>query len=162
MPDTASYEEVRDARIKLLKRFHPDLYAGSKDFAKLKTTEINQAFEALSNFFKSKCEDIKSTFTNTKKEPEMKKGPEIKKKTEIKKKSNIKQDHKVNKEEIKEQEKVVEKSYNYEDKEQVLKDLNDRIVQKEYNKKNGKKFIDISIYSLIILFVFLIFIMIFS
>ena len=138
LPDTASYEEVRDARIKLLKRFHPDLYAGSKNFAKLKTTEINQAFEALSNFFKSKCEDIKNTFTNTKKEPE------------------------IEKESIEETVKVIEKPYDYEDKEQVLKDLNDRIVQKEYNKKHGKKFIDISIYSLIILFVFLIFIMLFS
>lgn len=53
LTENSSYEEVKDARIRLLKKYHPDLFIGSKKFAQLKTSEINEAFDALSKYFMS-------------------------------------------------------------------------------------------------------------
>lgn len=54
LPESASYEEVKNARIRLLKEYHPDLYAGSKKYAELKSSEINIAFENLTKYFENR------------------------------------------------------------------------------------------------------------
>jgi len=51
LPQNATYEEVKNARIKLLKKYHPDCYVGSKKFAQIKTAEINQAFAFLTKYY---------------------------------------------------------------------------------------------------------------
>lgn len=46
---TASQEEIKDAYKKLIKKYHPDIYVGDKAFAQKKTSEINVAYDVLSN-----------------------------------------------------------------------------------------------------------------
>lgn len=44
----ASQQEIRDSYIKLIKKYHPDIYKGSKNFAEKTTKEINDAYDILS------------------------------------------------------------------------------------------------------------------
>ena len=50
----ASSAEIKDAYKKLIKKYHPDLYNGDKDFAEKKAKEINVAYDVLSNEEKRK------------------------------------------------------------------------------------------------------------
>ena len=45
----ATQEEIRKAYIKLIKRYHPDLYYGDKKYAEKRTQEINNAYDVLSD-----------------------------------------------------------------------------------------------------------------
>ena len=45
----ATQKEIRDAYKKLVKKYHPDLYQGDKQFAEKRTQEINNAYDILSN-----------------------------------------------------------------------------------------------------------------
>ena len=54
IPETSSYDEVKEARIRLLKEYHPDLFNGNKKYAELKSAEINEAYQAISQYFESK------------------------------------------------------------------------------------------------------------
>ena len=47
LPTYASYEQVRNARNLLLKKYHPDFYNGDKEFAKVKSAEINEAYSII-------------------------------------------------------------------------------------------------------------------
>lgn len=46
---TASQQEIKKAYKNLVKKYHPDIYKGDKNFAQKKTAEINVAYETLSN-----------------------------------------------------------------------------------------------------------------
>lgn len=54
LEEDATYEEVKSARVNLLKKYHPDLSLGNPKYAKMKTREINEAFENLKRFFEEK------------------------------------------------------------------------------------------------------------
>ena len=41
LPTNATFDEVKNARNSLLKKYHPDCYKGSISFAEEKTREIN-------------------------------------------------------------------------------------------------------------------------
>ena len=43
----ASQETIKNAYLLKVKKYHPDLYAGDKDFALAKTSELNEAYEIL-------------------------------------------------------------------------------------------------------------------
>lgn len=45
----ASSAEIKNAYKKLVKKYHPDLYKGDKNFAEQKIKEINEAYDILSN-----------------------------------------------------------------------------------------------------------------
>ena len=45
LDENSSYEEVKQARVKLLKKYHPDLYSGNLKYAKMKTEDINESFK---------------------------------------------------------------------------------------------------------------------
>lgn len=46
---TASLDEIKSSYKKLVKKYHPDLYKGDKNFAEQKIKEINEAYDVLSN-----------------------------------------------------------------------------------------------------------------
>lgn len=50
----ASSAEIKDAYKKLIKKYHPDLYNGDKEFAEKKAKEINVAYDVLSSEEKRK------------------------------------------------------------------------------------------------------------
>jgi hypothetical protein len=83
LPESASYEEVKNARIRLLKEVHPDLYAGNKKYAQLRTSEINIAFEALTKYFENrKCfsgETLEQKKTSIENKEKINENKEIKK-----------------------------------------------------------------------------------
>lgn len=54
----ASQQEIRDSYIKLIKKYHPDIYKGSKAFAEKTTKEINDAYDILSVEEKRKEYDL--------------------------------------------------------------------------------------------------------
>ena len=43
----ASQETIKNAYLLKIKKYHPDLYAGDKNFALQKTSELNEAYEVL-------------------------------------------------------------------------------------------------------------------
>lgn len=43
----SSQETIKNAYLLKIKKYHPDVYAGDKDFAMQKTTELNQAYDVL-------------------------------------------------------------------------------------------------------------------
>jgi len=45
----ANQEQIKDAYKKQVKKYHPDLYIGDKDFAEKKLKEINEAYNVLSD-----------------------------------------------------------------------------------------------------------------
>lgn len=47
--ETANYQEIKNAYKSLVKKYHPDLYVGDKEFAEQKIKEINEAYDILSN-----------------------------------------------------------------------------------------------------------------
>ncbi len=46
---SASQAEIKDAYKKLMKKYHPDIYKGDKEFAEQKAKEINLAYDVLSD-----------------------------------------------------------------------------------------------------------------
>lgn len=50
LPLDASREEIKNARNNLLKKYHPDIYQGSIQYAEQKSAEINDAFEKICEF----------------------------------------------------------------------------------------------------------------
>lgn len=46
---SASEKEIKKSYKKLVKKYHPDVYKGTHDFAEQKIKEINEAYEVLSN-----------------------------------------------------------------------------------------------------------------
>ena len=57
LDENSSYEEVKQARVKLLKKYHPDLYSGNLKYAKMKTEDINESFQKLKKFFEDNKKD---------------------------------------------------------------------------------------------------------
>lgn len=55
--ETASQKEIKDAYKKLIKKYHPDIYVGDKNFAEKKTKEINLAYDTLSDEKQKKLYD---------------------------------------------------------------------------------------------------------
>lgn len=49
IPKSASDGQIKSSYKELVKKYHPDLYVGDKDFAEHKIKEINEAYEVLSN-----------------------------------------------------------------------------------------------------------------
>lgn len=45
----ATSEEIKGSYKNLVKKYHPDLYVGDKEFAEKKIKEINEAYDILSN-----------------------------------------------------------------------------------------------------------------
>lgn len=45
----ATSEEIKSSYKNLVKKYHPDLYVGDKEFAEQKIKEINEAYDILSN-----------------------------------------------------------------------------------------------------------------
>jgi curved DNA-binding protein CbpA len=45
----ASDSEIKSSYKQLVKKYHPDLYVGDKEFAEKKIKEINEAYDILSN-----------------------------------------------------------------------------------------------------------------
>lgn len=50
----ANYQEIKNARNNLLKKYHPDHYQGDIEYAKKKSAEINDAYEKLVNYINNK------------------------------------------------------------------------------------------------------------
>ena len=46
----ANQEQIKNAYKLLVKKYHPDLYVGDKEFAEKKLREINEAYKILSDF----------------------------------------------------------------------------------------------------------------
>jgi curved DNA-binding protein CbpA len=46
---SASQQEIRDSYKSLIKKYHPDIYTGSHDYAEKITKELNDAYSILSN-----------------------------------------------------------------------------------------------------------------
>lgn len=70
---TASQKEIRDSYKKLIKKYHPDLYKGNRDYAEKITKELNDAYSVLSNAERKKeydaiinppCENIYTHTSN--------------------------------------------------------------------------------------------------
>lgn len=61
LEENSTFEEVRTARINLLKKYHPDLHVGNPKYAKMKTEGINEAFDNLKTFFETKGEESEIT-----------------------------------------------------------------------------------------------------
>lgn len=49
VPQTASFQEIRAAYMAQIKYFHPDVFPGNPEIARLKTLELNEAYEVLSH-----------------------------------------------------------------------------------------------------------------
>ncbi len=49
IPKTASDRQIKSSYKELVKKYHPDLYVGDKNFAEKKMKEINEAYDILSN-----------------------------------------------------------------------------------------------------------------
>lgn len=49
VPQTASFQEIRAAYMGQIKYFHPDVFPGNPEIAKIKTLELNEAYEVLSH-----------------------------------------------------------------------------------------------------------------
>ncbi|MDD4110269.1 MAG: DnaJ domain-containing protein [Clostridia bacterium] len=132
LPENATFEEVKEARIELLKNFHPDLHVGNEKYSEMRTAEINEAFDELSAFFENR-----SIFN----------GEQIEKIKEIEQSFDNNQ----------EQEGV----YNSEYKVKILEQLKEKQEQKESRVYNEKKALDFLIYAistiLIVLFLIIIF-----
>ena len=64
--ETASQAEIKNSYKKLVKKYHPDLYVGDKNFAEKTIKEINEAYNILSNP-ETKAEY--DSYLNTLKEP---------------------------------------------------------------------------------------------
>ena len=45
----ASNKQIRDSYKKLIKKYHPDIYRGNKEFAEKITKDLNDAYDTLSN-----------------------------------------------------------------------------------------------------------------
>ncbi|MBO7527679.1 MAG: DnaJ domain-containing protein, partial [Clostridia bacterium] len=43
----ADLKQIKSAYLSLLKKYHPDIYEGDKEFAQQKTVEINEAYNTL-------------------------------------------------------------------------------------------------------------------
>ena len=50
----ATNKEIKNSYKSLVKKYHPDLYKGDKNFAENKIKEINEAYEVLSDTSKRK------------------------------------------------------------------------------------------------------------
>ncbi len=146
LPESASYEEVKLARMNLLKEYHPDLYIGDKVYAEEKTAKINQAYTMLSDFFENK-----NTLFNTEKVVLEKKIDE-----DISNKGTI---NKPFKEEQNLYEKNQEKVYNLVDREKVLKGL--KKGKSEEICKKEKFLIDSLICVLVIIIIIIFFLLVF-
>ncbi len=62
----ASKQQIKSSYKKLVKKYHPDLYVGDKEFAEQKIKEINEAYDTLSNPEKKLLYDetLNSIFVN--------------------------------------------------------------------------------------------------
>lgn len=49
IPKSASMAEIRAAYLIQIKYFHPDVFPGNPEIAKVKTTQLNEAYFVLSN-----------------------------------------------------------------------------------------------------------------
>ncbi len=49
LPKTASKQQIKSSYKRLVKKYHPDLYAGDKNLAEQKIKEINEAYDVLSH-----------------------------------------------------------------------------------------------------------------
>ena len=49
VPCTATFEEIKLSYKRLVKKFHPDIYTGNKDYATSKMQSINEAYSILSD-----------------------------------------------------------------------------------------------------------------
>ncbi len=54
----ASYEQIRDSFIRLMAKYHPDIYSGDKEFAERYCASISEAYATLSDFEKRKEYDV--------------------------------------------------------------------------------------------------------
>lgn len=61
----ASQETIKHAYLLKIKKYHPDTYAGDKDFALEKTRELNEAYEVLKD--ETKRAEYDGTIVKTKK-----------------------------------------------------------------------------------------------
>lgn len=60
----ATSEQIRDSYITLIKKYHPDIYTGNKEYAEKITKELNDAYDVLSNSEK-RAEYDESIFPQT-------------------------------------------------------------------------------------------------
>lgn len=60
---SASQKEIKSAYKQLIKKYHPDIYSGDKNFAENKTKEINEAYDILSDTDKRRDYDLSITPT---------------------------------------------------------------------------------------------------
>lgn len=70
----ATQTEIKHSYKKLVKKYHPDLYLGDKNFAEQKIKQINEAYDILSNSEKKLAYDetLKPSFETSYKAPETK------------------------------------------------------------------------------------------
>ncbi len=176
LPTNATYEEVKNARNTLLKKYHPDCYQGSIDFAEEKTAEINDAFENIVNYLskqpKTKLEKNTENFTNDNKTEKKHKREKIEQESIVF--AYLKENFAKFKSWIKERkEKVCERQAKREQEKNITKETsktnNDEMLtkKKKYIKhtliedervsdQKGKRILDFSIYGLVLLLVVLI------
>lgn len=61
LPTYASYEQVRNARNSLLKKYHPDFYKGDKEYAKVKSAQINEAYRIIVEYLEKEQKITRET-----------------------------------------------------------------------------------------------------
>ena len=66
VPEKASDKEIKKAYKKLVKKYHPDIFHGDKEFAENKIKEINEAYETLSDsMLKAEYDEALNNETST-------------------------------------------------------------------------------------------------
>lgn len=123
---SCSQQEIRSAYLKLLKKYHPDVYKGDLKFAEQFTAKLNQAYHVLSN-----CETRKNFDEQFVKE-EQKNAQAYKSKTNQETQNNNKKEDKTI---FEKQEKNTEKNKTKNIKTQKQNDLNKQTLKKSTDNK---------------------------
>lgn len=165
LPTNASHEEVRNARNNLLKKYHPDCYQGSTSFAENKTAEINEAFEKVCQYLEEQEKDTRARIRE-KIERQKQKQQEVfssAKKTKKKPVKEIKEEKVNEKPEEEIDLNLATDKFEYIQTEKPCEKTKKKLIAKtmiedesKNKEKQGKKFLDITIYGLVLLIVILV------
>jgi curved DNA-binding protein CbpA len=154
----ASQDDIRDAYLNKIKRYHPDTYEGSRENAERITAELNIAYATLKDGQKKLEYDIKNGFFNQREE-RRKFEEYVNNKAKKKEEAQIKkQQNKVKKEQFKKTQKEAKQK----NKQNVEKTKIENKKKKEIEKKEKldlakeKLVLDIVIVSLLLIIILLI------
>lgn len=138
----SSDDEIKKAYLKLIKKYHPDVYAGDKVFAEQQTALITEAYTTLKNKeLRMKYDRKTSGQNNATKENQKAKNPQTKTNTQTKPQKESEQSKQ-------------EQTQTSQKKE---KQKNTNLTDEQKQAKNQKIILDLAIISLILLLFLLLF-----